>query len=111
MVLLKLDMVFLGSIIDYSSSIELDSTNSETYRRRGIARWRSGDISSAISDFDDEIQLFPNEGATHFNHGMTMEMLDDIEQAGSGCVQTDRLGYSQSIVFIREYCRAWKTRY
>ena len=94
---------FEGAIIDYSHSIELKST-SETYGSRGIAKARSGDIAGAIIDFDVAIQLRPDDGSAYFNHGMAMEMSNNLQQACLDWNKANQLGHSQSIQFLRKYC-------
>ena len=79
--------------------------SSTTYGSRGIAKARSGDVAGAILDFDVAIQMNPEDGMAYFNHGMAMEMLNDLQRACLDWNKAAQLGYSQSVTFKRKYCK------
>jgi Flp pilus assembly protein TadD len=83
----------------------LNSNNVESYSSRGIAKARTGNIAGAILDFDVAIELNPADGEVYFNHGMAMEMSNDVQRACLDWTKADQLGSVQAITFLRKYCQ------
>ena len=67
--------------MDCNKSIELNSTLSNSYGSRGIAKARIGNLPGAILDFEAAIELNPNDGEAFLNNGMAMEISNQLPMA------------------------------
>jgi tetratricopeptide (TPR) repeat protein len=69
------------AVIDYSKSIELDSTNALVYNDRSVAYNQLGKYDLAISDLNKAITLMPDMDAAFVNRGITYTSLKQYNNA------------------------------
>ena len=69
------------AIANYTRAINLDSSFSEAYRYRGIARCYAKNYYEAIPDFDIAIKLDPEDAASYNGRGAVYEELHILKVA------------------------------
>ena len=67
--------------MDCNKSIELNSTLSNSYGSRGVAKARIENLPGAILDFEAAIELNPTDDKAFYNCGMVMEMSNRLPMA------------------------------
>jgi len=65
--------------------------DAKAYRERGIFAYRSGDLDSAIADFDRAIQLDPKFTAAYIDRGIVLYRLRKFEKAFADIAQAKRV--------------------
>jgi tetratricopeptide (TPR) repeat protein len=68
-------------------SLNIDTKDAVTYRRRGQLRFGLGDEKGAIADFDQALRINPNFAKAYRNRGMARTKLDDVHGAIADCFQ------------------------
>ena len=65
--------------------------DAKAYRERGIFAYRSGDLDSAIADFDRAIQLDPKFTAAYIDRGIVLYRMRKFEKAFADIAQAKRV--------------------
>ncbi len=65
--------------------------DAKAYRERGIFAYRSGDLDSAIADFDRAIQLDPKFTAAYIDRGIVLYRMRKFERAFADIAQAKRV--------------------
>jgi tetratricopeptide (TPR) repeat protein len=68
-------------------SLNIDTKDAVTYRRRGQLRFGLDDFKGAIADFDQALRINPNFAKAYTNRGMARTKLDDVHGAIADCFQ------------------------
>ena len=90
--------------MDCNKSIELNSTLSSSNGSRGIAKARIGNLPGVILGFEAAIELNPTDGEAFFNHGMAIEMSNQLPMACADWMEVKKLVSTQAILFRRKCC-------
>lgn len=61
---------FSQSVADYTAAMDISEPTASTFDARGAARFCSGEIDAAITDFDSAIKLEPLRRAGHWQRGI-----------------------------------------
>ncbi len=72
---------FIGAIMEFSHTIQLDSQFSFAYAMRGAAYGKLGKPRKAISDLDKAIQLDPQDSVAYDNRGYVSYNLGEYRKA------------------------------
>ncbi len=72
---------FIGAILDYTRSIEIDPNLATAYFNRGHAKADLGDFRGAILDYDKGIMIDPNEAGAYQLRGYSKSNLGDYHGA------------------------------
>ena len=67
--------------MDYTKSIEIDSTNAYAYYNRAISYDKKGEIEKTIEDFSKAIKLLPTKADFLLNRGYSYRKLKDYDLA------------------------------
>jgi tetratricopeptide (TPR) repeat protein len=65
--------------------------DAKAFRERGIFAYRSGDLDSAIADFDHAIQLDPKFTAAYIDRGIVLYRMRKFEKAFADIAQAKRI--------------------
>jgi tetratricopeptide (TPR) repeat protein len=65
--------------------------DAKAYRERGIFAYRSGDLDSAIADFDRAIQLDPKFAAAYIDRGIVLYRMQKFERAFADIAHAKRI--------------------
>lgn len=78
----KMDIGLLReSLIDFSKSIQLDSTSFVTFYNQALAYRRLDLLDSALISYDQSIKLNSNYGSTYLNKGFVFIKMEEFENA------------------------------
>ena len=66
--------------------------NARTYRDRGLAKQKKGDLDGAMADFNQAIQLNPQYGLAYRNRGNAKRKKGDLDGAIADFNQAIKLG-------------------
>jgi lipoprotein NlpI len=80
---------FRGSIPDFNIAIKLDSTQSEYYYWRGLAKKQLFDFVGAIKDFSIAIEINPTYSDAFYSRGISKIYSEELE---SGCIDLSKAG-------------------
>lgn len=70
-----------AQIAEWSRALVGDPGNAPYWNNRGWARWQSGDLNAALSDFEHAIQLQPDYLQARVNHSMILKRMGRIQEA------------------------------
>lgn len=79
----------------FSQALEIDPTNPETYKLRGLSAQQNRKYQAAINDFNQAIDLRPNDYLLWLQLGFANNMLKDFEKA--------KTAYERSIELAPNY--------
>ena len=70
--------------------------DAKAFRERGIFAYRSGDLDSAIADFDRAIQLDPKFAAAYIDRGIVLYRMQKFEKAFADIAHAKRIEKSKT---------------
>jgi Flp pilus assembly protein TadD len=76
---------------------------------RGILKGKSGQISTAIADFEQAIRLKPDYAEAWYNRGIAYFQAGEPEHACADWKESARLGFAPARQAIVKYCTVEKT--
>src|SRR5215475_7915654 len=71
--------------------LDITAVDAKTYRERRIVAYRNGDLTGAIADFDQAIQLDPKFGAAYIDRGIVFYRLQKFERAFADIARAKRI--------------------
>lgn len=95
---------FNEAMEDYSSAIDLNSTNPNVYMYRGVIYYSQTDYMEAISDFDQVIEIDPQNPFAFYNRGMAYFKLQKFEEACDDFHKACELGNTSACRMIVNHC-------
>lgn len=93
---------FSGAIIDFDTSISINSKLFESYLNRGIAKMKLRQANAAIKDFDKALKLIPNFSLINYYKGLCLMRLKDFDGAISQ--------FDKSLAIDDKFATAYSTR-
>lgn len=72
-------------------SLELPAKDAKSYRERGIAAYRDGDLPRALADFDLAIQLDPSLSETYVDRGIVFYRMQQFDRAFVDVAEAKRI--------------------
>jgi tetratricopeptide (TPR) repeat protein len=72
-------------------SLELSAMDAKSYRERGIAAYRDGDLPRALANFDLAIQLDPSLSEAYVNRGIVLYRIRQFERALADIAEAKRI--------------------
>jgi curved DNA-binding protein CbpA len=72
-------------------SLELTATDARSYRERGIAAYRDGDLPRALANFDLAIQLDPGLSETYVDRGIVLYRIQQFDRAFADIAEAKRI--------------------
>ena len=72
-------------------SLELTVTDARSYRERGMAAYRDGDLPRALANFDLAIQLDPSLSEAYVNRGIVLYRIRQFERALADIAEAKRI--------------------
>jgi tetratricopeptide (TPR) repeat protein len=70
---------------------DLTVSEARSFRERGISAYRNGDLTGAIADFDQAIQLDPKFSAAYIDRGIVFYRLRKFDRAFADISRAKRL--------------------
>ena len=77
--------------VDPSLELELTATDARSYRERGMAAYRDGDLPRALANFDLAIQLDPGLSEAYVNRGIVLYRIRQFERALADIAEAKRI--------------------
>ena len=88
---------------DYTAVLKVDSTSiAYAYYNRALLRSEIGDVNNAIQDFDQVLEMNPDNILIYFNRGLLKMEIKDYEGAYND--------FSQSISIYPDFVKAYLAR-
>ncbi|MBW4633053.1 MAG: tetratricopeptide repeat protein [Iphinoe sp. HA4291-MV1] len=87
------------AIENYNQALKLNSKDSESYYKRGLARYRLGDCEGAIADYIQAIQINPYYGKVYNKIGLARYQLGDYEGAIADYTQAIKMNPNDAVAY------------
>ena len=98
-------MDYLGSLDDYSKSIEINKDSYITFNNRGVIKFKLSKYKEALKDFEKSLKINPKNYNTLYNKAITNSALKEKKKACIDLKKSIKLGKE---VFEDEYSKICK---
>ncbi|MCX6235527.1 MAG: tetratricopeptide repeat protein [Bacteroidetes bacterium] len=96
---------YQGAIADFTLSFRISPNNVQALHGLGYTKLSMEDYQGAVQDFTRTINMYPSYSLAYFNRGVAKFHLNDLAAACRDWNDAYRLGYTQALGFLNNYCK------